>query len=69
MLTNKHDRVAAQIAFAEADDAWQAELEKTFGKGAGDARYDERGRGQKGTPLRAAYDAREAARTPWEAVS
>lgn len=26
-----------------ADDAWQAELEKEYGKDAGDARYDERG--------------------------
>lgn len=44
--------------FADADAAWDAQLVAAFGSRSGDARYDERGRGQEGTPLRAAYEAR-----------
>lgn len=51
-----------------ADDAWQAELEKTFGRHAGDARYTPRGHGQPGTPLAAAWDAYRTARSAWESL-
>lgn len=34
-------------AYVAADNAWSEELHRTFGKRAGDARYDERG---KSTP-------------------
>ncbi len=44
--------------FADADAAWDAQLVAAFGSRSGDARYDERGRGQDGSPLRAAYEAR-----------
>lgn len=35
--------VRAYYAAKAADDAWQAELERTYGPAAGDARYDARG--------------------------
>lgn len=59
-------KAVAAAAFQAADDAWQAELDATFGKAAGDARHEPRGKGDEGTTLRAAYDAREAARIAWE---
>lgn len=43
---------------ADADAAWDAQLVAVFGSRSGDARYNELGRGQDGTPLRAAYEAR-----------
>ncbi len=49
---------AAFDAFAKADDAWWEALEDVFKNGAADARYLPEGRGQVGTPLRAAYEAR-----------
>jgi len=52
--------------FQAADDAWSAELARQFAKNAGDFRYTSRGRGDPGTPLRALYDTREAAREAWE---
>lgn len=61
------DHLNAAAALQLADDEWQRQLEATFGRHAGDARYDERGRGEPGTPLRRAYDDREAARLAWEA--
>jgi len=65
---NHHDRMNAAAALQLADDEWQRQLEATFGRAAGDARYDERGRGEPGTPLRRAYDDREVARLAWEAA-
>lgn len=58
----------ASNALQLADDEWQRQLEAAFGRHAGDARYDDRGRGEPGTPLRRAYDEREAARLAWEAA-
>jgi hypothetical protein len=52
--------------FQEADDAWSAELTKKFGKDAGQARYELRGRGEDGSDLRRTYTAREACRVAWE---
>lgn len=60
-------RSAALAAFEAADEAWQIELENAF-PDAHEARYLPRGKGKEGTPLRAAYDAREAARLAWEAT-
>jgi hypothetical protein len=51
--------------FQDADDAWSAELVLTFGKSAGQARYEARGRGAEGSELRRLHDAREAARAAW----
>jgi len=44
------------------DDAWSAELQRQFGKRAGDVRYTPQGRGEPGSELRRLHDAREAAR-------
>ncbi len=52
-------------AFQAADDAWSAELKKTFGKDAGQARYEPRGKGADGSALRRLHEAREAARVAW----
>jgi len=54
------------LAFQVADDAWSLELQKAFGKRAGDVRYTPRGKGEPGTALRTAYDAREAARIAYD---
>lgn len=51
--------------FQAADDAWSAELRRAFGRNAGQARYERRGRGDDGTALRRTHDAREAARAAW----
>lgn len=53
--------------FQVADDTWSASLRAVFGKDAGQARYEPRGRGQPGSALRRAYQAREAARVAWYA--
>jgi hypothetical protein len=58
----------ASDALQLADDEWQRQLEATFGRHAGDARYDKRGQGEPATPLRRAYENREAARRAWESV-
>jgi hypothetical protein len=51
--------------FQRADDAWSDELQRIFGKNAGQARYEPRGKGEEGSKLRSLYDAREAARVAW----
>jgi hypothetical protein len=56
----------ATTAYSEADDAWQAELEKTFGKDAGTQRYYDAGKGTPGTALRAAYERYAAAMAAWQ---
>lgn len=55
----------AYNAFAAADDAWSAELVRAFGKRASEARYTAEGKGEPGTPLRAASDAFHEARKAW----
>lgn len=50
--------VCAPVRYADAvnaDNAWSAELEKLFGKRAGDVRYTEEGKGRPGTALNRAY--------------
>lgn len=62
-----HLTTPAWAAFCAADDAWAAELHRTFGKKAGDARYTSKG--SSGTPaLAALYATREAARLAVESV-
>ena len=58
----------AAAAFNEADLDWHHALIATFGADAGQARYEPRGKGEPGTPLRATYDARTAAREAWQAT-
>ena len=41
-----------------ADDAWQAELVRLFGKQAGDKRYAAEGKGAEGSELRRLYEAK-----------
>jgi hypothetical protein len=53
--------------FQQADDAWSAELKAVFGKHAGQARYEPRGKGAEGSALRTLHDAREMARAAWHA--
>lgn len=56
------------LAFREADRAWQRALDAAFPRDANQARYEARGRGEPGSPLRAAYEARMAAYDAWCAV-
>lgn len=58
----------AHRAFILADGAWTIELDKKFGRNAGDARYDKRGEGEPGTKLREVYEARKAASDQWHAL-
>ena len=51
--------------FQQADDAWQPALEHVFGKDAGTARYQPRGKGEPESMLRKLHDAREHARALW----
>lgn len=63
------DRLTKYEAFQRADDEWQPQLVAAWGgRYAAEARYKPSGRGQEGTPLRLAYDEREAARLAWEAA-
>jgi hypothetical protein len=41
----------------QADDAWQSELVRVFGKSAGDKRYTKEGKGEEGSELRRLHDA------------
>lgn len=65
MTIKFHKGHAELAAFDAADAAWQVQLEEVFSD-AHEARYLPRGKGKEGTPLRAAYEAREAARITWE---
>lgn len=47
---------ARRIEAQAADDAWSAELTRSFGKKAGDVRYTPAGEGEPGSALRLAYD-------------
>jgi hypothetical protein len=51
--------------FQDADDAWSDMLRLCFGKDAGQARYEPRGKGEPGTLLRQLHDERERARIAW----
>jgi hypothetical protein len=54
MAITKAEAYRAAVA---ADGAWHAELVKTFGRAASNARYEKRGRGDPGTALQVAHDA------------
>lgn len=60
-----HDAYNEAIA---ADDHWSKLLKKQFGKAAGDVRYTKEGRGEEGSELRAAYEARTKASCRWEEI-
>jgi N12 class adenine-specific DNA methylase len=62
-----HGLTELDMALQKADDAWSAELQKAFGKEAGDKRYGAAGKGEPGSALRKAYDVRDAARQAYEA--
>jgi hypothetical protein len=51
--------------FQDADYAWTVELHRVFGREAGQARYESRGKGEPGTTLHTLHAAREAARLAW----
>jgi hypothetical protein len=50
--------------FQDADDAWQTEIDRVFGKKS-NARYTDLGKGEPGTVLRSLYEARMTARAEW----
>ncbi len=52
-------------ALQAADDAWMAELLATFGAAAQTVRYKLAAKGEPGSSLRAAWDARYAALQAW----
>lgn len=58
----------AQRAFQDADDEWSRQLQRAFGRNAGDFRYTIKGMGEPGSTLRCAYYGFKAARLEWEAA-
>jgi hypothetical protein len=58
--TEKHRAALA------ADDVWSIELQKVFGRHAGDARYTKAGQGRPGSTLNEAYRAWALARDAWD---
>lgn len=60
---------AAIEDFGAADAAWSVELSRTFGSRAGDARYTPEGRGEPGSALADAYEARTAALKAFEVAT
>lgn len=61
-------RDRAFAATLAAEDAWQAEMVRRFGRDACNARYLPKGKGEEGSPLRQLHDALVAARTAWRAT-
>lgn len=62
------EKLEACAAFNNADYEWHEALIEAFGREGGQARYEERGKGEDGSDLRAAYEARESARLKWEGL-
>lgn len=58
---------AAYVTLREADEVWWLELCLAFPKDPASARYHSRGRGEPGSNLRLAWEARDKAREAWEA--
>jgi len=52
-------------AFQAADDAWDAELVRLYGRSAGQARYEALGIGEDGSELRRLFHERCAAMAAW----
>lgn len=59
---------SALQTYSKAEALWDAALEAKYGDDAGDARYDERGKGEEGSALRKLYDAYMAANNAWHAL-
>ena len=55
--------------FVAADDAWDYELVRLFGKAASAARFEKRGRGSFEDTLGALWLARDKARMAWDSRS
>jgi hypothetical protein len=53
--------LAQTLSFGKADAAWLDMVNEVFGEDAPDAIQDVRSEGEEGTPLRAAFEARQAA--------
>jgi hypothetical protein len=64
MIMNKFPYTPQLKPFQDADDAWQAEINRVFGKKS-NARYLDIGKGESGTVLRSLYEARMAAKAAW----
>ena len=64
-MIDRAKELATWQAFIAADDAWQVQLFATFGPNAEDMRYTSHAKGEPGTALRAAWDARKAASDAW----
>lgn len=58
----------ARTAAQSADDLWSAQLQKSFGSNAGNARYTQLGMGTPGSELRHAYYGFMAANLQYQAV-
>lgn len=56
---------AAYLAFAAADAAWSIELQKAFGRHAGDVRYMKAGHGKPGSRLESTHDEFCRTRDAW----
>lgn len=69
MANNRFPYTAALKTFQDTDDTWSAELSRVFGKEAGQARYEPRGKGQPGSLLRQLHATRERARIAWHATA
>ena len=65
METKMPTKTEALAAFQAADDAWMAKLVALCGEDAQDLRYASIARGESGSPLRTAFDARSAAHDAW----
>ena len=59
-------RTDANQAFTTADAEWSLELVREFGREAGQARWEPRGRGRPGEKLHTLWLARDNARRVWE---
>ena len=56
---------ALYFAAVDADEAWQRELSRLFGKRAGDVRYTAKGKGAYGSHLNSAYLEWQRAQAAW----
>ena len=66
MSNNQFPYTPALKPFQDADDAWSLELQRIFGKDAGDARYQKRGEGEQGSVLHCLYATRHLAYLIWQ---
>ena len=64
-MIDRAKEIAASAAFEAAEKAWIVQLVATFGKDAYDMHYTSHAKGEPGTALRAAWDARKAASDAW----